>query len=97
MVLIVLIILLIIAMGNYVWENYPEKIPFIRGGISIAPLKLNGIIYRAGRNQESIALINQKYLKVGEVINGYKVLKIGKDDVILEQGGKRYILSFREL
>ena len=94
--LIFLIILVTITVGAFVWKFYPEKVSFMRSRLLEAPLKLSGIIYLGSQNKENVAVINKGYLKVGESVNGYKILEISKNDVILIRNGKKYILSFNQ-
>jgi len=49
--------------------------------------------YFMGR--EIKAIINDDVLKVGESINGYKILKINKDKVVLEKSKKQYELTIK--
>jgi hypothetical protein len=39
------------------------------------------------------ALINSKWYKINEKINGYKISKIGKKEVLLVKNGKKILLS----
>lgn len=53
-------------------------------------LRLKAISY-SGPN--SVAMINNKILSVGEIIEGYRVVKIEPGRVILTRGSKRKILT----
>jgi len=43
--------------------------------------------------KEIRAIINDEVLKIGESINGYKILKINKDKLVLEKAKKQYELT----
>jgi len=45
--------------------------------------------------KEIRAIINDEVLKSGESINGYQVLKINRDKVVLEKGKKQYELTIK--
>ena len=51
----------------------------------VKSLKLKGVI--VGGNH-SIAIINDKFVRTGERINGYRVLLIGEKEVLLRSGNK---------
>lgn len=46
--------------------------------------------------EQSIANINGKHLVVGETIEGYQLLRVGEDEVILAKDGKRVTLLLQE-
>jgi hypothetical protein len=48
-------------------------------------LKLRGVIV-GGNN--SIAIINDKFVRIGEQIDGYKVVRIAAKEVLLKSGNK---------
>ena len=52
---------------------------------STTSLKLRGVIV-GGNN--SIAIINDKFVRIGERIDGYKVVKIEENEVLLKSGNK---------
>jgi len=95
-VAISLIILIIIIAGVFVAKFYPERVFFLRARLLSPSLDLNGIIYLDREHEDNAALINKEYVKTGESINGYKVLEISRNDVILTREGKKYILSFQQ-
>ena len=51
----------------------------------VKSLKLKGVI--VGGNH-SIAIINDKFVRTGERINGYRVVRIGQKEVLLRSGNK---------
>jgi len=53
---------------------------------------LQGIIYTDSYQ----ALINNNLYRENDVIQGYRIRKIEKDKVILEKGGKKFILRWEE-
>ena len=53
-------------------------------------LVLSGIIYN---NSSPIAVINKKPVKIGDFIDGARVVKINKKDVILELNGSEIVLN----
>ncbi|MDP8259571.1 MAG: hypothetical protein P9L96_00995 [Candidatus Gygaella obscura] len=56
-------------------------------------MKLEGIIFN---KDKSIAVINNTTLKVNDLINGKKVLRIMADRVLLEQSGTLYELELQD-
>ncbi len=56
---------------------------------------LKGISYRP--DEGSVALINDRILKLGDVIEGYKVIKIEEKKVVLWNGKKRKILRLTNI
>ncbi|MFH1701488.1 MAG: hypothetical protein ABIE07_12990 [Candidatus Zixiibacteriota bacterium] len=56
-------------------------------------LRLLGIMYRPTNAQ---ALINDKVLGIGGLINGYKVISIARESVVLEKSGKPVTLYPRK-
>jgi len=42
-----------------------------------------------------VAMINYQIVSIGETVDGYKVVKIEPNRVILKKGGKRKILQFK--
>lgn len=66
--------------------------PFVvtRGLVSgVTGLQLGGIIYDA---KECYALINDRIVRVGDEVNGNKVIEIKQDRVILNDGSKDFEL-----
>lgn len=52
--------------------------------------KLSGIVYN---NASPIAIINKKPVKIGETINNAKVIKINKENVIINYQGSEIVLN----
>lgn len=53
-------------------------------------LQLSGIIWE---EEQPIALINDKILNRGDMISGFKIFEIRKNEVVLIKGLERYILK----
>lgn len=53
---------------------------------------LTGIILRG---ESSSAIVNRKIVRVGDMIEGKKVIIIEKDRVVLSDGNKKYVLCLR--
>ena len=53
-------------------------------------LKLKGTIVESDR---SIAIVNDKYLRIGDLIDGFKVVWIGKKKVLLDSGQRHMTLE----
>jgi type II secretory pathway component PulC len=51
----------------------------------VKSLKLKGVIVGANH---SLAIINDKFVRTGERINGYRVIRIGEKEVLLRSGNK---------
>ena len=51
----------------------------------VKSLKLKGVIVGG---KHSIAIINDKFVRTGERINGYRVLQIAEKEVLLKSGNK---------
>ena len=51
----------------------------------VKSLKLKGVIVGG---KHSIAIINDKFVRTGERINGYRVIRIGEKEVLLKSGNK---------
>ena len=45
--------------------------------------------------QQSVANLNGKILMEGEEIDGYRLRKIGEDEVVLEKDGKQVVVSLK--
>ncbi|MFC1516351.1 hypothetical protein ACFL7E_06280 [Thermodesulfobacteriota bacterium] len=43
--------------------------------------------------RKPMAIINDEFVEVGQRIGGYRVVHIGKDDVVLESGDKKIVLE----
>ncbi len=59
----------------------------------VTNMALSGIIYSEG---ESVVIINNEVVKVGDSIGEYKVLIIGEKSVILEKDGQEFTLNLEE-
>ncbi len=79
--------------------------PFLRQQVVVAKrrsrkkvkrptFKLKAISYRA---EGSVALINDRVVKVGDVLSGYKVLKIDSRQVVLWNGKNRIVLRLTNM
>ena len=64
----------------------PEK----AGGKTLPGFKLSGVIADEGA---AIAVINGKFLKKGDSIEGYQVVKIGDKTVTLSGNGRKIVLN----
>ncbi len=51
--------------------------------------RLTGIIFDENQQEQSCAIIDEQLVKVGDQINGSKVLKIHKDSVDIENDGRK--------
>lgn len=60
---------------------------------TISDFILQGVIFSEGGSR---VVINNEILKEGNNIRGYTVLQIGKKEVILEKGGKKFTLKLGE-
>lgn len=58
--------------------------------VALPPLKLQGIFFRI---QKATAMINSKTVGVGETVSGARVLKIDRQQVIVERDGKTMVLT----
>jgi hypothetical protein len=58
---------------------------------SPAPLTLQAVSERDGR---AVAIINDRLLREGDSIDGAKVVRIAREEVELEIGGRRVVLRF---
>ena len=56
----------------------------------LPPLKLKGTIVEDDR---SIAIVNDKYLRIGDLIDGFEVVWIGKKEVLLDSGQRQMVLE----
>jgi len=66
--------------------------PFVRDWVlseDIKDLKLKAVTQSGSR---AYALINDQILEIGEIIQGKKIVAIDRDNVILEQGDRRFTL-----
>ena len=53
-------------------------------------LELKGTIVGGNR---SIAIVNDKYLRIGDLIHGFEVVWIGKKEALLESGRRQMVLE----
>lgn len=51
--------------------------------------RLTGIIFDENQQEQSYAIIDEQLVKVGDQVNGWKVLKIGKNSVGIENDGRK--------
>ncbi len=56
----------------------------------LPPLRLKGTIVEDGR---SIAVVNDRYLRIGDLIHGFRVVRIGKKEVLLDSGQRQLALE----
>ena len=56
----------------------------------LPPLELKGTIVGGDR---SIAIVDDKYLRIGDLIDGFEVVWIGKKEVLLESGQRQLVLE----
>jgi len=59
----------------------------------LPPLKLKGTIVEDDR---SIAIVNDQYLRIGDLIHGFKVVRIGKKEVLLDSGQRQLALEMQK-
>ena len=73
--------------GNLVWG----RDPFTRSALGqISGLALSGILWDPS---QPIAIINGQMLRVGEEIDGFRVVQIEQDHVGLSDGGQTFSLT----
>ena len=51
--------------------------------------RLTGIIFDENQQAQSYAIIDEQLVKVGDQVNGWKVLKINKNSVDIESDGRK--------
>lgn len=80
---------------NVVWETpsvYPKKLrdPMKQASVSVysTEFQIKGIVYMEGNPAESVALIGNMNVHIGEEFNGIKVVDIQRDYVELDINGK---------
>jgi len=56
----------------------------------LPPLKLTGTIIGG---KQPLAVINGQFLRKGEMISGFEVVSIAKDQVTLSEGGRKVLLN----
>jgi hypothetical protein len=71
------------------------KDPFIKlepeiSGLAVSELVLSGIVWG---EEKPMTLINDQILKEGDIISGFKIQEIRKEEVVLIKGMERYILK----
>ena len=67
----------------------PSGDGYMSGTPEAAPLNLTGIVKSDGK---SLAIINDMLVGEGDKIEGETVIKIGKEDVVMEKNGKTHVL-----
>ena len=87
-----LVILLFLWSGHSLALNDPMKPPFFDGDASrtdqktaARPLKLSMLLIAPGRK---VAVINAQSVMVGDSVDGYRVLRIDENKVVLSGRGK---------
>ena len=58
----------------------------LEGESSAEQLKIEGIIYNEGGASE--AIINDNIVKEGDIVDGYRIIKIEENKVVFEKDGK---------
>lgn len=71
-------------------ENLPASIDRLEG----VSIKIQAISW-SDIPENSLAVINNQVLRVGDGIEGYQISRINPDDIILQRGGKAFRLDFR--
>jgi type II secretory pathway component PulC len=66
-------------------------LPEARPASAIMQLSLEGIVWSSGN--DSYAIISGNVVKAGEILGDYKVVKINKNQVILNRGGEDIVLT----
>jgi hypothetical protein len=56
----------------------------------LPPLRLKGTIVEGDR---AIAIVNDQYLRIGDLIHGFKVVRISKNGVLLDSGRRQLALE----
>ena len=59
----------------------------------LPPLRLKGTIVEVDR---SIAIVNDRYLRIGDLIHGFKVVRIGKKEILLVSGQRQLALEMQK-
>jgi hypothetical protein len=68
----------------------PEPVPAIPIAREFPELELSGVILNGAR---SSAIINQKYVEVGETIEGVRLVEIGENGIVVELDGRTKRIS----
>jgi len=76
------------------WGRDPFFFTKIKKVYKSNTLVLKGI--SLGADGRGYAFINDKIVTVGEVINGYKVIEISKNKILLNKGGNNFYLGMAE-
>ena len=65
--------------------------PFVleERALSSGENRLTGIVFDENQQEQSYAIIDGQLVKAGDEINGWKVLKIGKNSVDIENDGRK--------
>lgn len=66
----------------------------LEGENTAEQLKIEGIIYNEGGTSE--AIINDAIVKVGDIVDGYRILGIEEDKVIFEKDGKTVSIGLQK-
>lgn len=61
--------------------------------LDLSELKLKGILFEG---EVPVALINDQILRQGEIVSGFKVIEIRKNEVVLSRGLEKYTLRLFE-
>jgi len=88
MVFVLLIILILISIYSFVLK------PKFTTYKNAPPLKLIGTSWK---DEGIVAIINGKVLKEGDNIEGYRIIKIEKNSVILSYNKQKFKLTFNGL
>ncbi len=86
----------ILRQGAKLFEGEWGRDPFI---LSLTPiqrvgsLELTGISWKDGK---AIAIISDYIVREGDLIQGSQILEIGKNNVVIKKGGRKYILRLEK-
>jgi hypothetical protein len=80
--------------ANLDWGKDPFSIDKTKDIYTKGKLQLKGI--SVGKDKRGFAFINEEIVKVGDFIEGYKVLSIEKDRVLLEKDKIRFYLNLSD-
>lgn len=86
-------------MGTLKIEEDTEKWgedPFVRDFSYAAEMKSLVVSAITISKNEAYAVINNQVVRVGDIIDGKKIVAIEKDRVIVEKGGKRFTIFLGE-
>ena len=74
-----------VILWAFVYEVWPGKEPPVAGSSHTALGSITGIMY--SENKPS-AIMHGKEVHQGDVVDGYKVMKIGRREVVFEKDGR---------